>query len=182
MKSLRVGAFMVLLWVIPAVVGAHEGEQHAEPEVALLSTPGADLVALGVTTEAFEVVIKYPPLSPAEDIPLTLFLSDASTNKPVGGAQIEVQIPDAEVHLTMEATEAPGIYTATLVLPDTGTYDLIAIVTAGEQMDLISMNGLRIGSDVVEVGRWAWKSWVMVFGIALAAVLLVILVRTRANR
>lgn len=170
---MRIGRTTALLGLLiaPALLQAHEGEEHTAPKVAAVPVPGSTLLALGATTEQFELVLKYPPAAPPGRVPLTLFLSDGTTNVPVEGAQIQLQIEGTGVDLPAAPTPAPGIYTAILALPDTGTYELLATVQAGEQLELIPLSGLHLGAEA-KTGLPGWKRWGMGLGAFLAAAVL----------
>ena len=173
---------LLLLLIVPVSLQANEGEDHTALETATVPAHGSDLQVLGATTEQFEVVIKYPLADPSDEIQLTLFLSDAPTNAPVAGAQVEIQIPDAQVNLTMSPTETPGIYGETLMLPRAGVYDLIVTVTAGERIDLIPLSGLRVGKEGDKEGHQSWGMWGIWLGITLVAITLVGVIWRRAKR
>ena len=164
---MRVIALLFLSLTVTVSVGAHEGEQHAAPDIAAVSSPGSDLLAVGATSEKFELVVKYPAHSPINEVPLTFFLSDAPTNAPVADAKVEVLIPDAAVSLTLPPAQLQGIYRSTVVFPEAGSYDLIVTVTADGKVDLISLSGLQIGLANGEEGQRGWTKWGLGVGAAL---------------
>ncbi len=129
---------------------AHEGEQHAAPDVAAIPVPGADLLVLYGTTENFEVVIKYPRIRPKKKASLLVYLSDYATNAPVTNAEINVTVPGVvETPIKVEPTRTAGVYSFDLILSQNGRYDLLFDIS-GERLDLIPIPGL----EVVTISFW----------------------------
>lgn len=175
-----------LTFVIPALfwlsvgVPAHEGESHVEPQIAAVPVPGTDLRGIGQTTETYELLIKYKPGESGEITPVLVFLADAETNEPVAEADIRCELTDAGLSISPAATEAPGVYRDSLVLPDAGSYSVIAEVTASAGPDLMVIEGFEVDPQVDASGDdgYGWRAGT---GLALVSVVLAGLYR-RARR
>jgi hypothetical protein len=140
------GVFTLMLAMVfaPGAAWSHGGEDHgAEP-----SAPPPAAAESGVAfaqSELFQLVIKYPPAYSSDPVRLQLLLADYATNHPVSGAVIQLQFTNPE-GLTAEATatDSAGIYEATITLEEPGSFALLAIVTAGDSIDLLPIDGIEI--------------------------------------
>ncbi len=140
---------LLMLTSLSSPVFAHEGEQHAAPDVAAVPVPGEGLLSLHGTTENFELVVKYPPMKPNKKGSVLVYLSDYATNAPVPKAEINVTIPGvpslSDKLIKVEPTKTAGVYGFDLTLSKNGRYDLLFDIS-GERSDLIPVSGLEIAT------------------------------------
>lgn len=128
LRPLRAVAFGLGL-VLALVVGpvhAHEGHDHGEAEPGAILTEGWPRGS--ARSDTFEVVLVL-----VGDAAL-LYLDDAQTNDPVGGARVSVSgdgVPDQAW-----TESAPAVYAADLDLRP-GRHALTVVVEAGEVVDLL---------------------------------------------
>ncbi|MBI5473572.1 MAG: hypothetical protein HY961_14630 [Ignavibacteriae bacterium] len=127
---------------------AHEGEEHgdAAQKPAPQSGTGEGVLTLAAVTENFEVVIKYPPTEPGEELKLLIYLSDYATNKPIKDAEIAFELKGLEgVTPQVGKTDLAGVYHAEVTLPDTMPHDVLLTITTKDIVDLIPLSGIQAG-------------------------------------
>ncbi|GJD80749.1 efflux RND transporter periplasmic adaptor subunit [Methylobacterium gregans] len=124
--ALRAVALLAAVLVGPAL--AHEGHDHgaASPSVSKTIAPRGEALS-----DAFELV------AIPRDGTLTLFLDSFRTNEPVPGATIEVETPDGPKVAT--ATTDGGYALPAPWLSRPGRHELVATVTAGEDVDVLTV-------------------------------------------
>ncbi len=174
--------FSVLLTIVvelSAGVWAHEGESHVVPEISAIPAPGSGLIGIGQTTETFELMLKYAPGNPGDEVVIIAFLSDAGTNAPIESARITGDVSDAGLTIQFVRTETPGVYRDTIRLPDAGTYSVIVDLASEGRVDLMVINGFRVGDSAPSAG---WPGWPVGAGFGVAAVVLAGIVYRRVIR
>ncbi|GJE74197.1 efflux RND transporter periplasmic adaptor subunit [Methylorubrum suomiense] len=122
------GAVALLAAVLAGPVRAHEGHDHgaAPPPVSKTIAPRGEALS-----DAFELV------AIPRDGTLTLFLDRFRTNEPVPGATIEVETPDGPKVAT--ATADGGYALSAPWLSKPGRHELVATVTAGDAVDVLTL-------------------------------------------
>ena len=182
MKKLLLFLLFGLLWAGRAT--AHGGEDHGAPQAA---TPaGATSFSVAALSEQFEVLLRYEPLAGGRPADLRLFLSDYATNAPIKGAKLTLTNPeDAKLKWTV-TEKGPGEYLVEGEFPANKTYSFAANIVAGEQADLLLLEGIKVGEKLPVVAGPAvaapglFSSWTtilalvgaFVLGIGLTAVLM----------
>ena len=133
-----------LLWAGGAA--AHGGEDHGAPKA---STPaGATSFSVSALSEQFEVLLRYEPLEGGKPADLRLFLSDYATNAPIKGAKLTLTNPE-DAKLKWAVTEkGPGEYLVEGPFPANKTYSFAANIVAGEQADLLLLEGVKVGEKL----------------------------------
>jgi multidrug efflux pump subunit AcrA (membrane-fusion protein) len=125
---------------------AHEGEIHAEdPLPRLAPIPGDALVA---ASDHHELIVRAGTLEPGEASTIRLLLSDWATNAPIAGARVEVGAAGGDTMWNARA-EAPGVYAADVVFPAAGIVPLAIVVRRGDDLDLLTVDSLRVGPPPV---------------------------------
>ncbi|MGW5837858.1 efflux RND transporter periplasmic adaptor subunit [Methylorubrum extorquens] len=123
--ALRVVALLAAILAGP--VRAHEGHDHGTPPpVSKTIAPRGEALS-----DAFELV------AIPRDGTLTLFLDRFRTNEPVPSATIEVETPEGPK--TATATADGGYTLPAPWLSKPGRHDLVATVTAGEDIDVLTV-------------------------------------------
>ncbi|KMO37024.1 efflux RND transporter periplasmic adaptor subunit [Methylobacterium aquaticum] len=124
--ALRAVALLAAVLAGPAL--AHEGHDHgaAQPPVSKTIAPRGEALS-----DAFELV------AIPRDGTLTLFLDHFRTNEPVPGATIEVETPDGPRVATAMADGGYALPAPWLSKP--GRHDLVATVTAGDAVDVLTV-------------------------------------------
>ncbi|MGE7152418.1 efflux RND transporter periplasmic adaptor subunit [Methylorubrum rhodesianum] len=130
--STRLAAAWAAVALLAAVLAgpalAHEGHDHgaAPPPVSKTIAPRGEALS-----DAFELV------AIPRDGTLTLFLDRFRTNEPVTGATIEVETPKGPKVAT--ATPDGGYALPAPWLSKPGRHELVATVTAGEDVDVLTV-------------------------------------------
>jgi biotin carboxyl carrier protein len=146
-----IGRSVSLPWLVlalalsaPPAAFAHEGEVH-DDEPAPAAAPAAPASGTAIAeSDAHELLVRVPDLHPGERASLRLLVSDRSTNAPIDDAVLEVT--DAARDTTWEARPvSPGVHAVDVVFPDTGLVRLDVLVRQGEEFDLLSVEGIRVG-------------------------------------
>ncbi|AWN36630.1 MULTISPECIES: efflux RND transporter periplasmic adaptor subunit [Methylobacterium] len=121
-------AVALLAAVLAGPALAHEGHDHgtAPPPVSKTIAPRGEALS-----DAFELV------AIPRDGTLTLFLDRFRTNEPVTGATIEVETPEGPK--TAAATDEGGYALPAPWLAKPGRHDLVATVTAGDAVDVLTV-------------------------------------------
>ncbi|SFL71293.1 efflux RND transporter periplasmic adaptor subunit [Methylorubrum salsuginis] len=122
------GAVALLAAVLAGPVRAHEGHDHgaAPPPVSKTIAPRGEALS-----DAFELV------AIPRDGTLTLFLDRFRSNEPVPGATIEVETPDGPKVATATADGGYALPAPWLSKP--GRHELVATVTAGDAVDVLTL-------------------------------------------
>ncbi len=120
------GAVVLSAAVLAGPALAHEGHDHgaAQPPVSKTIAPRGEALS-----DAFELVA-----IPRDDT-LTLFLDRFRTNEPVTGATVEIETPEGPKVAT--ATPDGGYALPAAWLSKPGRHDLVATVTAGNEVDVL---------------------------------------------
>lgn len=108
---------------------------------------GAKTFSIAGFGEQFELTITYPRFKAGEPVPLTMYLADLATNKPVSDADITLNLtgPDLEEKLTPVFTGSPGEYfIETRIDSDNVKYSFFVELTAGDDMDIFDVTGFSV--------------------------------------
>ena len=148
MKQLLILLLGLLLGTLPSgPAHAHGGEDHGEGAKAGTAA-GATSFSVAALSEQFEVLLRYEPLAGGQPADLRLFLSDYATNAPIKGAKLTLTTPeDASLKWAVKEQE-PGIYLVEGQFPANKTYSFTVNVAAGEQADLLLLEGIKVGEKL----------------------------------
>ncbi|WP_035560114.1 hypothetical protein [Hymenobacter sp. IS2118] len=126
---------------------AHGGEDHGDGAKAGTAA-GATSFSVAALSEQFEVLLRYEPLEGGQPADLRLFLSDYATNAPIKGAKLTLTNPE-DANLKWAVTEQePGVYLVEGQFPANKTYSFTANIVAGEQADLLLLEGIKVGEKL----------------------------------
>lgn len=136
-------ALLLLASTLPGLAAAHGGEDHGDAKPA----PAAMVqgVSAGAMGETFEVLVKAAESEPNEATALRVFVSDARTNAPMQGAQVELSfLGESEVKLPAAPAESTGIYTASATFPSEGSWEAMATVRRGNATEVLSLGPWKV--------------------------------------
>lgn len=124
---------------------AHEGHQHAPPEITMPLAPANGDYSVSGHGDLFEATLRHGAFNPGETVEMTLFLAEWATNAPVADAEVVLEVtgPELKTKLTPTALEAPGQYRVVVSLPAAGPYAVLVEVNRGADFDLVPVDGLR---------------------------------------
>ena len=144
MKQLLI---LLLSLLLSGAAHAHEGEDHGDGPKAGTAA-GATSFSVAALSEQFEVLLRYEPLEGGQPADLRLFLSDYATNAPIKGAKLTLTNPE-DANLKWAVTEQePGVYLVEGQFPANKTYSFTANIVAGEQADLLLLEGIKVGEKL----------------------------------
>lgn len=168
-------AALVLAVVLPSAVFAHGGEDHGAPSAAPVPVV-TEQSGFGAEGTAFQVAL-YPT-----DGKSVLYLADADTNAPVGGATIDAEASGWQGQA--KPTSEPGIYELAWTTPEAGA-DMTLIVSAAGKDDLILVQATGRKGGIQPIAAKAegsnWKAFAVAGG-AGAVLLIGGLALIRRNR
>lgn len=143
---MRTAAWSMLLLMVALAVGAHGGEDHAEPARSTATAAHSTARVFETQTESFEGVLKFAPAPSHEPLPVHFFLSDFATNAPVAGAKVSLSFPDLKLDVAVTPSASlPGVYEATFSPGLDGSFAGIASVTSGDASDLLLFDAVTFG-------------------------------------
>ncbi|MBI4817435.1 MAG: efflux RND transporter periplasmic adaptor subunit [Deltaproteobacteria bacterium] len=175
--------------LLPAVSLAHGGEDHGPPRPAPGATARPGFRVAAAQTENFELVVKYEGQHAGRPLTMRVLLSDYASNRPIEGATVELDFSGpGNVTVQAPATDASGVYEASVTFPKDGTYELVATVTATDVVDLIAVGRVETGVATVETtaepsrstGPWGWLEAALFVG--MVGGVLTVLWRRRRSR
>ena len=173
MKKLLLILLLNLVWA--GSVAAHGGEDHGATKA--VAPAGATSFSVAALSEQFEVLLRYEPLEGGKPADLRLFLSDYATNAPIQGAKLTLTNPE-DAKLKWAVTEkGPGEYLVEGQFPANKTYSFTASIVAGDQADLLLLEGIKVGEKLPVAAVPAaptssvFSSWKTVLALAGAFVL-----------
>ena len=151
---------------------AHGGEDHgdaAKPSAG----PMATTFSVAALSEAFELLLRFEPLTKGKDADLRLFVSDYATNAPSKGARLTVTCPEAANLKFTVSEKSPGAYLVEGVFPADKKYSLAVNIVAGDKADLMLLSGIEVGKLLPAATAPAaaapaligsWKTMLLLFG------------------
>jgi hypothetical protein len=169
----------------PGRAGAHGGEDHGAAQAQ--TAAGAHYFSTFASSEQFELLLRYEPLTPAAPAHLRLFVADFASNVPIRGAKLALTVPEDNT-IKLNATEqGPGEYLIEGRFPKKQAYSLTVTVAAGDQADLLLLKGIAVGQElphtepVAAAQPWlSWKTGLLLAGVFLAGMgLTALLLRRR---
>lgn len=142
MKRCKV-ALLLLASTLPGLAMAHGGDDHGAAKPA--PTAMVNGVSAGAMGETFEVLVKAAESEPNEATALRVFVSDARTNAPLTGAEVELSFLGAsEVKLPVTPSESAGLYTASATFPSEGSWEALATVRRGNATEVLSLGAWKV--------------------------------------
>ena len=182
--KLKIFWFVLIIIVASATVFAHEGDTHGEVQKTI---KGATYFSSEALSDKYEVLIKYGELVAGNKEAVTIFLSDARTNKPIDSAAITAQIPALKQSgFSVQRMEA-GVYRLmNVVFPANQPYDLQLSINSPLGPDLVQVSKIEVGkkltvadaSDGATTPAWLWAAG----GLVLGGLLMFLLMRSRNKK
>ena len=126
-------------------LSAHEGEVHPEPP-APTTVAAAGSAAYVAESGMHELLFRSGTIEPAHRTSVHLLLTDWATNAPVEGARLALSSPALPDSGWDAHAEGPGIYVATVTFPKEGTFPVHVVVRHGEELDLLTLDSVRVGA------------------------------------
>jgi len=120
----------------------HEGHSHSHGEETTESVDMSD-IPLPTSSESisdkYEVLLKFQPVEPGEELTMTLFLSDVNTNAPIDSASVviqNVQVADQKFEIELEKK---GIFHIHTIMGEEKLFDLDVTIQSSTGVDIIRL-------------------------------------------
>ena len=179
-------ALILLLGIISYMAFAHGGEDHEKQQAK--QQVGKNYFTLNSVSDMFEMVLRYEPLEGGHSTVMKLFVSEFSSNKPVDSAKIEITSPDNE-NLKFDVKQIDkGTYIIEGTFPENKPYSLIANISAGDNADLMTLQGIEVGKKLAipkeeqkpeRASFFSWQTLLVFLGGMLACFILLYLLRKK---
>lgn len=173
---LSIGALLAVSSLVgsPEALG-HEGHDDA-PAPVPVTAAGKSFSA---SSENFEMVVRSAATPSVGNQVLTLYLADFTTNAPIEGATIDLEVAGpGTASATVAQTSEKGVYQATLLLDAPGDYQMTASIEGNEISDLLSIDGFAVQLALSAKKDFPWPVLSVVF-LALLAFAALIAFRRR---
>lgn len=175
--------FYILL-VLPVLVFAHGGEDHADPKKTAASPVG--YFSAEAFSDKYELLLKYGQIEPGTESVLKLFLSEYNTNIPIDSANLQVTVSGNPGIKVLVTRTDKGIYSLKANFPEKKTYNLVVNINSKEGADLLQLNNVEAGkelfTDEVVHSRTHWYSSKWFFGLVGLLIGLVVMLFINKNR
>lgn len=139
-----IAALGILFSIPPHLAGAHEGEEHAGPEVAAGVLDSSGRLSVSGSGDAFDLTILYQRFKPGESVELNIFLADLETNRPVSNAEMTLTLtgPDTDQAISpVPVADSAGEYRAEVEISVDADYSFLVEVSTEDSFDLFSVDG-----------------------------------------
>ena len=141
----RIIILLALVLVKSFAVFAHGGEDDAKKAKTI---PGQNYFTVSTSSDVFELVLRYEPIDAKKKTLMKLFVSDFETNAPIDKAQIEITSDEDSTLKFIVKQIDKGIYSVETTFPDTLDYALTLNIYAGDNSDLMTLEGIKAGKKL----------------------------------
>jgi membrane fusion protein, heavy metal efflux system len=130
----------------------HEGHSHGE-EGAGLEAPNQNPLptASETSTDKYELLLKFTPVEPGEELAMNLFLSDVNSNVPTDSAALQITnagFPAQQFQITRLER---GMYKVQTIMPDEKLFNLDVTINSTLGPDLIRLQNVDFTHHHIEV-------------------------------
>jgi hypothetical protein len=176
MRTERLSAALLafLMLTSPALTFAHGDDDHGDKKAAVAAGPG--MIARTARVGDYEVMVKHPVLEPLHEHPARVFITRYATNEPVKDAVVNlvIAIKGKElVEVLAKAAARLGEYEVTLPPLDAGTYNLSALLVAGEVNGTATYGAVTVEMPKPSAESSGWgeakSAWLLALVIGLLA-------------
>ena len=180
---------IIFLLLFPLLVFAHGGEDHGEGKKATLAL-SSKYFSSEVSSDKYELLLKYETIEPGKEGKLKLFISDYKTNQPIdSNVQLALSISgNSNIKLTAKRVDK-GVYDVSGVFPEKKSYNISVNINSPIGADLLLIQNIVIGKQlqvpieaVEEHTHWYKSNWF--FGIVgvLTGILLMFFIMRKPKR
>ncbi len=118
----------------------HEGHSHADEATGLVALNDNPLPAASeASSEKYELLLKFTPVEPGEELSMNLFLSDVNTNAPMDSAALQISnsgFPSQQFQVTRLES---GMFKVQTIMPDEKLFNLDVTINSSFGPDLIRL-------------------------------------------
>lgn len=160
----KIAFLLFLLAICNQQMFAHGGVDDEKPQAAKPQA-GKTYFTVNSTSDVFEMVLRYEPIEAGHLAKMKLFVSNFSTNVATDSAKIEITCPDNDKLKFSVKQIDKGIYTVEGTFPENKSYNLVANISAGDDADLMTLEGIEVGKKLElpkeELPKTSFFSWQM---------------------
>jgi RND family efflux transporter MFP subunit len=150
--------FSLLIFSAPVTAGGGDDHTHAEdkPETAMAEQK---YFSTEVSSDKYELLLRYEPIVPGQSSQLTLFVSDFETNKPINDAELKITVQeDPSITCTVHLN-GNGTYTVTGSFPKEQSYSLAVSIDGAKGPDLLLLDHIDVGAELPHAHEPTAASW-----------------------
>ncbi|MEO7483052.1 MAG: efflux RND transporter periplasmic adaptor subunit [Sediminibacterium sp.] len=155
---------LVILFWLPVLALAHDGEEHGDAKKATISP--ASYFSSEAFSDKYELLVKYKPLTPGKEAVLKLFISEYNTNRPLDSASLTITVA-GNPNIKIAATRLDkGMYELKAIFPEKKAYSLVVDINSSIGADLIQVNNIVTGKALpvenfatVSHAHWYSSNW-----------------------
>ncbi len=143
----------------PLLGGGGDDHTHAE-EKPTGATINQQYFSTEISSDKYELLLRYEPLTPGKAAQLVLFVSDFITNKPVNDADIKITAQeDPSISFDIHQ-EGNGTYSIASTFPTKQTYSLAVSINGLLGPDLLLLEHVDVGVEIAEEHDHSSTSWI----------------------
>ncbi len=132
---------------------------HGGEEEAPQATQSETHFNSEISSDKYELLLRYEPIEPNEEAHLTLFISDYNTNSPINDAVLQITAQeDAGIQITPEK-EGDGTYHIHATFPEKKNYSLAVSVNSSSGADLLLMQNVEVGKELTSEAEAPHDNW-----------------------
>lgn len=147
-----------LLYTNPVIGGGGDDHTHAGEERPE-ATIHQQYFSSEVSSEKYELLLRYETIMPGQPAHLILFVSDYITNKPINEADIKITAQE-DPSITFDIhQEGNGMYTIASTFPSKQTYSLAVNLDGPLGPDLLLLEHVDIGVELAAEHDHTHSSW-----------------------
>ena len=178
---------IIFLLLIPFTLLAHGGEDHGDAKVP--AGKAAAYFSSQASSDLYELLFKYQPLTPGKEATLKLYLSNFNTNAPVDSAVLQIAVEDnPNIKLTVKQADK-GVYEIKGIFPEKKSYNFTVNINSSLGPDLILIKNIETGKqlpiaheEAVVIKHWYQSTWFLITTGLLSGMLLMFFVMKKRNR
>jgi cobalt-zinc-cadmium efflux system membrane fusion protein len=139
---------LVLNLILPSTTYAGAGQDHSHGEVVTEENDVQEIYfSSEVSSDKYELLLRYKPIHTGEEMPLLLFISDYETNKPINEAQLNIVAQeDPNISFSIHQ-DGNGMYRLKAIFPEAKTYSLAVHIDGQAGLDLMLLEHIAVGVD-----------------------------------
>ncbi len=142
--------YLSLLFVLlPLSAPAHGDDDHTlDAKSAAERSQSSHYFSTEVSSEKYELLLRYEPIQPGVKTTMTLFVSEYATNKPVNDARFTLTAKeDSSIVFTLHPHGA-GTYEVEAVFPKAIPYAVIVQLDGALGADLLLIQNIEVGREL----------------------------------
>ena len=180
--------FFILLLLVPSLIFAHGGEDHAEAKKE--TNQATTYFSSEAVSDVYELLVKYQPLQPGKSSVLKLFVSNFNSNAPLDSATLQITVSDnPNIKLSVRKIDE-GVYEVSGIFTEKKSYNLIININSKLGPDLLLISNIEVGKEleklttvaVDDIAHWYTSNWFIGIAGLLLGLFLMFLIMKKTDR